>query len=78
MEGCEVVPALNSDLVLLVTTTPDPTVDRDLRSRIESLPGVEALLLTFGEIDPDTPLGDPVAEAREEITLPLRSHRESP
>lgn len=64
MDGCEVVPALNSDLILLVTTTPDPAADRDLRGRLEALPGVDALLLTFGEIDPDTPMGDPVVEAR--------------
>ncbi len=64
MEWCEAVPAINSDLILLVTTTPDPASDRDLRDRLESLPGVDALLLTFGEIDPETPQGDPLAEGR--------------
>jgi hypothetical protein len=67
MEGCEALPATNSDLILLVTTTPDPAGDRDLRSRLESLPGVDALLLTFGEIDPDTPQADPLTEGRGDL-----------
>jgi hypothetical protein len=64
LAGCEVVPAQNSDVLLLVTTTPGPTEDRELRQRIESLPGLDALLLTFGEIDPDTKVGDPLREDR--------------
>lgn len=77
MEGCEVVPAANSDLLLLVTTTPDPSADRDLRDLLESVPGVDALLLTFGEIDPDTPQGDPVAEGRSDRPSQALSPRES-
>ena len=64
LPGCEVVPAQNSDVLLLVTTTPGPREDRELRQRIESLPGLDALLLTFGEIDPDTEVGDPLLEDR--------------
>ena len=32
--------------------------------RVEAMPGIEALLMTFGEIDPDTPVGDPLSRAR--------------
>jgi hypothetical protein len=32
-----------------------------LRRKVEALEGIQALLLTFGEIDPDTQIGDPVA-----------------
>ena len=64
LRGCEVVPAQNSDVLLLVTTTPGPREDRELRQCIESLPGLDALLLTFGEIDPDTTVGDPLREDR--------------
>ena len=64
MPECEVVPAQNSDLLLLVTSTPGPAEDRDLRRRVESLPGLQALLLTFGEIDPETLQRDPLLEDR--------------
>lgn len=64
LEGCEVVPSVNSDLLLLATSTVDLEEDLALRRRIESLPGLDVLLLTFGEIDPDTPLGDPLGVAR--------------
>ena len=52
LPGCEVVGAENADLLLLVTTTADAAADAALRHRIEALPGVDALLLTFGEIQP--------------------------
>ncbi len=53
MNGCEVAPAENADLLLLVTTTDSLDDDAALRRRVEALPGIQALLLTFGEVDPD-------------------------
>ena len=64
LDGCEVVPAINSDVLLLVTETDNPSADAKLRERVEAVPGVQALLLSFGEIDPDTTEGDPVRRAR--------------
>lgn len=51
LAGCDVVPAINADLLLLVTTTPDMEADAVLRRRVEALPAIQALLLTFGEVD---------------------------
>lgn len=52
MPGCEVTPALNRDLLVLVTDTPDRAGEKTLRDRIEGLDGIQALVLTFGEVDP--------------------------
>lgn len=58
--GCEVARPAGGEVLLLVTDTHTPREDEALRGRIEALPEVQALVLTFGEIDPETPLGDPV------------------
>jgi nitrate reductase NapAB chaperone NapD len=52
LPGCDVVQARNREVLLLVTDTPGPAEDRRLRARIEGLPGIQALVLSFGEIDP--------------------------
>ena len=64
IEGCEVFPAENDELLLLVTESDSVQHDQELRQRVNGVPGIQALLLTFGEIDPDTSMGDPVREAR--------------
>lgn len=58
---CEVVRAENQDVLILVTETEGLEEEEELRSSVEAMDGIQALLLTFGEIDPDTPLADPVA-----------------
>lgn len=60
LPGCEVARPARGEVLLLVTDTDTPAEDEGLRGRIEALPEVHALVLTFGEIDPETPLGDPV------------------
>lgn len=62
IEGCEVFPAENEDLLLLITETDSLEADAALRRTLRRSPGIDALLLTFGEIDPDAPVGDPVRE----------------
>lgn len=66
LPGCDVVQARNREVLLLVTDTPGPAEDRRLRSRIEALPGIQALVLSFGEIDPETEEADPVQASRRE------------
>jgi nitrate reductase NapAB chaperone NapD len=63
MEGCDVYPAEQGDLLLLVTSTGSLQEEDRLRRRVEDTEGVQALLLAFGEIDPDTAEADP-AESR--------------
>jgi nitrate reductase NapAB chaperone NapD len=59
--GCDVARAQNRDVLLLVTDTPSLEEEATLRASIETMRGIQALLLAFGEIDPDTDLADPVA-----------------
>ena len=60
VDGCEVVEAQNRDVLILVTDTPGLEEEERLRRAVERMDGIEALLFTFGEIDPDTDLADPV------------------
>ncbi len=60
LPGCDVVSAENRDVLILVTDTPGLEEEGALRRKVEALDGIQALLLTFGEIDPDTQIGDPV------------------
>jgi nitrate reductase NapAB chaperone NapD len=64
LPGCDVTRAENRDVLLLVTDTPGPDEDRALRETVEGMEGIHALVLAFGEIDPDTPQADPLADGR--------------
>ena len=65
MPECEIVPADNRDLILLVTDTPNPAEERALRERLDAMEQIRCMVLAFGEIDPDTTLADPVRDLRE-------------
>ncbi len=54
LPGCDVAPAENRDVIILVTDTPDLEEERTLRETVEKTEGIQALLLTFGEIEPGT------------------------
>ena len=60
LAGCEVARAENREILILVTETPGLEKENELRERVEAMEGIQALLFTFGEIDPETPLADPV------------------
>jgi nitrate reductase NapAB chaperone NapD len=49
--GCDVIPAQNRELLILITETGGREADEALRKEVEGLDGVEALVFTFGEID---------------------------
>jgi nitrate reductase NapAB chaperone NapD len=61
---CLVVAAENRDVLILVTETDGLDAEEELRSTVAATDGIQALLLTFGEIDPDTEIGDPIAVGR--------------
>jgi hypothetical protein len=55
LEGCQVIPAVNRDLLVVVTDTPDESADDALQNalaRVELLAGL-ALVAGFGETAPD-------------------------
>lgn len=63
---CDVVAAENREVLILVTDTEGLREEEELRSSIESMEGIEALLFTFGEIDPDVDIPDPMSVRRRE------------
>ena len=48
MEYCEVIPADNQEVVVLVTDTPDEETEKDLQKSLKNLPSLQSLSMTFG------------------------------
>ncbi|NNK96958.1 MAG: hypothetical protein HKP41_21605 [Desulfobacterales bacterium] len=51
LSHCEVIPADNLDVVVLVTDTPDETTEEALQKTLKSLQSLQSLSLTFGYDD---------------------------
>ncbi|HJP30270.1 MAG TPA: hypothetical protein QGF95_06920 [Candidatus Latescibacteria bacterium] len=51
LPGCETMPADNADLLILVTDTPDPEAEEELQDKLQNVPGIQCMVLTFGDID---------------------------
>ena len=49
--GCDVVPAEDHDLLLLVAEASEALSGRELRERVEAVEGVYAMALTFAEVE---------------------------
>lgn len=45
--GCEVRPAENRDLLVLVTDTPDEEHEQALQEKLKSIPSIQCLALSF-------------------------------
>jgi nitrate reductase NapAB chaperone NapD len=50
--GCEVIPAENRDLLVVVTEALDAAAQTSLEDRLETLPGIECLALVSGWTEP--------------------------
>ncbi|MBT8328062.1 MAG: chaperone NapD [Desulfofustis sp.] len=48
LEHCQVIPADNQDVVVVVTDTPDEHTEKQLQHTIKSLPSLQSLSLAFG------------------------------
>jgi hypothetical protein len=46
--GCEIVPALNEELLIVVTDTPDETAEDALQEALARLPALQGLALVAG------------------------------
>jgi nitrate reductase NapAB chaperone NapD len=51
LPGCDVASAENRDVLLVVTEAEDAADEAALRESIQTMPGVRALSLAFGEVD---------------------------
>ncbi len=48
LEFCEVIPAENRNLVILVTTTPNKDSEQHLQRQLKQLKSLESLSMTYG------------------------------
>lgn len=48
LKYCQIIPATNQDVVVLVTDTPDETTEEALQETLKSLQSLQSLSLAFG------------------------------
>ncbi len=51
IEYCEVSPADNQDVIVLVTDAPDIETDKALQKTIQALDSLQSMSMTFGHTD---------------------------
>ena len=51
LEYCEITPADNEQILILVTDTPDKDQEKALQKKLKSLKSLESLGMTFGHVD---------------------------
>ena len=51
LDYCEVTPAENEDILILVTETPNADKERELQKQLNKLKSLESLGMTFGHTD---------------------------
>jgi nitrate reductase NapAB chaperone NapD len=51
LDHCEVLPAENAEVLVLVTDTPDERVEKALKNRLAGLKSLQSLGMTFGHTD---------------------------
>ncbi len=51
LDFCEVTPAENKEVLILVTDTPDEETEKQLQDKLKALKSLEALGMTFGHTD---------------------------
>ena len=48
LDFCQIIPAENQDVVILVTDTPDEVSEENLQKALKHMPSLQSLSLTFG------------------------------
>ena len=51
LDYCEVTPADNQNILILITDTPDEETEKVLQKKLEELKTLESLGMTFGHVD---------------------------
>lgn len=51
LDFCEVTPAENGEVLILVTDTPDEEAEKQLQEKLKDLKSLESLGMTFGHAD---------------------------
>ena len=51
LDFCEVTPAENEEVLILVTDTPDEETEKKLQEKLKAIKSLESLGMTFGHTD---------------------------
>ena len=51
LDHCDAIPADNTEILILVTDTPDEGVEKALQKKLKKLDSLESLGMTFGHAD---------------------------
>ena len=51
LKYCEVTPADNENILILITDTPDEASEKALQKKLKQLKSLESLGMTFGHVD---------------------------
>jgi nitrate reductase NapAB chaperone NapD len=51
LEHCEVTPADNQNILILITDTPNEETEKALQKKLKQLKSLESLGMTFGHVD---------------------------
>ena len=51
LDFCEVTPAENQEVLILVTDTPDAETEKKLQEKLKTIKSLESLGMTFGHTD---------------------------
>ncbi len=51
LDHCEVTPADNQNILILITDTPDEETEKALQKKLKKLKSLESLGMTFGHVD---------------------------
>ena len=51
LDHCEVMPAENEEVLILVTDTPDEEKEKELQKKLKELKSLQSLGMTFGHTD---------------------------
>ncbi len=51
LDHCDVIPAENEEILILVTDTPDEEKERELQGKLKKLKSLQSLGMTFGHTD---------------------------
>ena len=54
LDHCDVMPAENQEILILVTDTPDDAQEQALQERLKTLGSLQSLSMTFGHSDDPT------------------------
>ena len=53
LKYCQIIPAENKEIVVLVTDTPDEDIERSLQEKLKNLTSLQSLSLAFGYDEQD-------------------------